>query len=114
MPAIQTENEISRAEDRQPFIRTTLLPARPNRLTVGVAGKDELIGLYQVDIFYPAGTGAMSAFIDADTLVTAFPRTWTYTSGTSTLRVTQSWVETRGQISNWYSLAVSLSWSAVA
>ena len=113
IPAIVGENVTAKATASVPFTRTTLLPARPNQLTMGVTGQDELTGLYQIDLYCPLGSGAYAATLAADLVVAAFPRTWSVTAGTDVLRVVQCWAEAARQVNNWYTLSVMLKWSVV-
>jgi hypothetical protein len=111
IPALVLENVINRPTSGTSFTRTTLLPARPNRLTVGVSGRDELFGMYQVDLYYPIGQGSTNALTAADLVVNAFPRTWSVAVNSDVLRVTQSWVEAGREVNGWYAVSVILQWS---
>ena len=97
----------------KPFTRTTLLPARPNQISAGVTGRDELIGLFQVDLYYPIGSGALEAASIADAVIAAFPRGWNTPAGGLTLRVTQSWREAGRVIDQLYTISVMLAWSCI-
>jgi hypothetical protein len=112
LPPTYGPNEVNKAA-RSPFTRTTLLPSRPNRLSVGVTGVDELIGLYQVDLYYPMGTGSADAIQWADQIVALFPRTWMVNIDGKQLRVTECWLEAGREVNNWYATSVMLSWSAI-
>jgi hypothetical protein len=113
LPPTTTENVTGKPVANAPFTRTTMIPARPNRLTVGVTGKDELIGLFQVDLYYPVGSGVTASLTAAESVVTAFPRTWQTTVSGDVLRVTSSWIEGGRTINSWYAVAVMLSYSSI-
>lgn len=113
LPTFNRENTITKPVAGTPFVRSTFLPARPNQLTVGAFGRDQLIGLHQVDIYYPIGSGATAAKSKADLVVAAFPRTWMTEVEGNQLRVTQSWVEAGREVNNWYVCSAVLSWSLI-
>jgi hypothetical protein len=113
LPAIFHENKISKPVAGTPFTRTTLLPARPNQITMGTTGRDELQGLYQIDFYYPVGSGAHAASAAAGLVVAAFPRTWNTTVSGDVLRVRQSWIEAGREVNGWYAMSVVLAWSCV-
>lgn len=113
IPAITTENNLTKVVAGKPFSRTTLIPARPNVLTVGTSGRDELIGIFQIDLFYPIASGSSAASAMADAVVAAFPRTYDVAAGSSRLRVTQSWREVGRVIEQMYVIPVTLAWSCI-
>ena len=56
------------------YLRPTILPALTLQAGLGVNGIDEYIGIYQIDIFAPAGKGRGEAEIKADAVADHFKR----------------------------------------
>ena len=56
------------------YLRPTILPASTIQAGLGTSGLDEYIGIYQIDIFAPAGKGRGEAEIKADAVADHFKR----------------------------------------
>ena len=56
------------------YLRPTILPALTLQAGLGVTGIDAYIGIYQIDIFAPAGKGRGEAEIKADAVADHFKR----------------------------------------
>ena len=56
------------------YLRPTILPALTIQAGLGTSGLDEYVGIYQIDIFAPAGKGRGEAEIKADAVADHFKR----------------------------------------
>ena len=69
------------------YLRPSLLPAPTIQAALGVNGIDEYIGIYQIDIFAPAGKGRGEAEIKADSVADHFKRGTDLSSNGKTIRL---------------------------
>lgn len=113
LPPIVQENKAISVTGTSEFVRTTLIPARPNQLTIGASGVDELIGLYQIDLYYPTASGHVVPSQKADLIVQAFPRNTTFNTASGLLRVKQCWVDGARSLDKWYVVSVTVSWAMI-
>lgn len=56
------------------YLRPTILPASTIQAGLGTSGLDKYVGIYQIDIFAPAGKGRGEAEIKADAVADHFKR----------------------------------------
>ena len=111
LPSFQAENKRTKAGSTSAFSRSTLLPARPDLLSIGVNSVAELRGLYQVDLYYPTGEGTANADAMADAIVAAFPRSVQLESGAVNVRVRMVWRQAAQVIDTFYSCPVVVEWT---
>lgn len=64
-----------------PWARLTIVHARPDIATQGPNGKDEIVGIFQVDLFYRLGSGPGAANAKADELSAVFGAGKTHSFG---------------------------------
>jgi len=69
------------------FLRPTNLPAETLQAGLGVSGIDEYIGIYQIDIFAPSGTGRGEAESKADAVADHFKRGTDLSNNGKTIRL---------------------------
>jgi hypothetical protein len=69
-----------------PYLKTYLLPARPEDITIG-AGYRRESGIFQVNINYPIQQGSGDALTRAELIKSAFPRGATFSSGGITVHI---------------------------
>ena len=69
------------------YLRPYILPAATIQAALGVSGIDEYIGIYQIDIFAPAGKGRGEAEIKADSVADHFKRGTDLSSNGKTIRL---------------------------
>lgn len=107
LPQHQAENTLldTRGKARTPFVRSTLIPSEAVPATVGVTGKNEYSGLYQVDLLYPMDAGKAAVNAMADLVVTAFAR-----QTLSTIEVRSAWCEVGRQEGQYYIVPVIVRW----
>jgi hypothetical protein len=86
----QWENTIYEPIDGTPYQKIDRLLGNPQNPTFSNPGVQNFlreIGIYQVVLFYPLGSGPAGADTKAEAIRTAFPQGKTFTSGTVTLIV---------------------------
>ena len=69
------------------FLRSTILPASTLQAALGTSGIDEYIGIYQIDVFAPAGTGRGDAETKADAVADHFKRGTDLSQNGKTIRL---------------------------
>ena len=69
------------------YLRPTVLPASTIQAALGTNGIDEYIGIYQIDIFAPAGKGRGEAEIKADSVADHFKRGTDLSKNGKTIRL---------------------------
>ena len=113
LPTVQHENTQNIGHAGTSFSRATLIPARPSVLTVGVDGRTELRGLYQIDLFVPMNSGAEAVNALADQVIEHFHRGLRITEGAVTVHVSLSWREAGMRVEQFYQVPVVVQWSSV-
>lgn len=112
LPQVLLENLVLNVSQNQPsFVRSTILPANSTVLTLGVNASRQMHGLYQVDVFFPSGTGSTAAQTLADTVVSYFPIGMRLTDGTFTVIVEISSVMAAYDLNKYYGVPVQVTWS---
>jgi len=113
LPTLQLENTQEQYKTGKSFVRATLITSRPTRATVGVTGRDRLVGLYQIDVFTTLNAGVTQKNALVDGLVAHFPRTLVLADGDVTLNMEMSWAETGGREQQFYSARVMIEWACI-
>lgn len=117
LPALQPENTLinRKGQARTPYCRATLLPASSFQRSVGVNGKDEFPGLFQVDLFYPLDAGKTAVNAMADLVVQAFRRNViALSTSPRQLVIHNAWVEAGISEEPYYNVPVVVRWSVIA
>jgi hypothetical protein len=113
LPPTQLENTQNLAVTGEAFTRATLIPARSSVLSIGVDGRTELRGLYQVDLFVPLNSGTADVNALADLVVQHFPKGARLTDGSTTVHCALSWREVGRRVEAFYQVPVLVQWSSV-
>lgn len=72
------------------FLRETLLPGRTTQAELGATGRDNTVGVYQVDVFAPVDKGKNAALVQADSIADHFSRGTTLTYNSISVRLTET------------------------
>jgi hypothetical protein len=107
---LQTENTI-RTSKTTNFVRSTLLPAQTQILTLGVGGIDRLNGLFQIDVFTKIGTGFTEGNNTADAIMNAFVKGANHTSNNVIVTIDNKWRISSRTLQNFYVVPVFIQWS---
>lgn len=120
LPLIVKENEgLSRTSNdttsvsKLPYLRTTMLPAETDTITVGLQGKDRFQGLYQVDSFAPEGDSHDGGNWITDEIIKAFPKKTLLTQDGITLRIVNHWRETALSSTQLHIVPIIIQWEAI-
>ena len=112
IPQLMLENEVLNATSNlASFARSTLLPAQSAAITVGTEAQRKMQGFYQVDVFYPSGSGSNAAHVMADAVVNAFPIGLVLTDGTVKVFIEMASVLPAYLDNKYYSVPVQVQWS---
>lgn len=74
VPAIARENESFTPPANAPYLRPTLGPGEPSQAELGESGQNRHVGIYQISVFYPAGTGTLAASALVAAIIAHFKR----------------------------------------
>lgn len=88
------------------YLRPTFLPADTSQAALGDEGKDITVGIYQVDVFNPAGSGRTSI---PDTIADHFKRGTNLAYNGITLRVQSVSIASATIDGSWQIVPVSIS-----
>jgi hypothetical protein len=97
-----------------PFLRTWLISNPTINSSLGPRGFSEYNGIFQVDCFYPIGSGWGSARTKADTICSLFKRGTTVTYNKIEVRIWRSYPEPALIDGDWYRLPISIHYSSWA
>lgn len=111
LPAFNNENSaIYRPTIGTPYCRATLLPAQPLVGELGVGGRTEFQGLYQVDLFYPINAGTTLAEAMVDAVLSVFPRGTVIMQAGINIQVKLAYRLVARSEPPWFIVPVSVSW----
>lgn len=96
----------------QLFLRPTLLPGSSEAATISTAGTDEYIGVYQVDVFAPAGDGKAFALQMADTIADQFKPVTELTYNGVTVRCMAVNITQAAREEGWHQMSVDVRYMA--
>ena len=108
LPTVQLENTRHEPKTGVAFVRPTLMPIEPGRLSNGY---DLVQGLYQIDVFYPASKGTATASAMADLVKAAFARGTVLTGSGVIVHVMKSWREVAQPFEQFYQMPIMVSWN---
>jgi len=117
LPTLQKENNRrqlgSGSSITTDWCRATLLPARTNLETVGPNGFNEINGLVQVDLFYPADSDYSTSFLMVDAILNKFVAGTLINSVIirNSYMLSAQTVKSQGVIPNYYQVSIIIEWS---
>jgi len=110
-PPVAWENFEYEPEIGTLYIRPTLIAGDVNQASLGDAGQDMNIGIYQIDVFSKAGQGKKEALEMADTIADQFKRGTDLTYNGRNVRIRS--VSRQAAINNadgWYQIILEISY----
>lgn len=93
-----------------PWFRETLLPGTPELVEIMQDGRARTPGVYQVDVFAPAGQGTHVPDQLAEHVANAFPRGAAFTEDGLTVRIRRSYARPARSAGDWYMTPVVIDW----
>lgn len=97
-----------------PYLRTWLNSYPTQNSSLGPQGFSEYNGIFQVDCYYPIGSGWGSARAKADTICSLFKRGTTVTYNKIEVRIWRSYPEAALTDGDWYRIPISIHYSSWA
>lgn len=114
LPAVAWENVPFTPVAGHPYLKPTLLPAEPFQAELGTSGQNIHMGIYQISIFCPTGTGIASLNTLRDALCDHFKRgTSLVYSGIET-RITKAFPGQMLQETDYIHQPITIQWRAYA
>lgn len=108
------ENDRGKATVGETWAQCTLLPAMTRRVELGLNGRSEYSGLFQVNFFLPAQTGSAAGNEYADKLAMAVKDSPTIDVGDFSVHLLTVSRQPPRQETDWYMIPVRLEWRAYA
>jgi hypothetical protein len=90
------------------YVRPTVLFGDTTQATLGTAGEDLNIGVYQIDVFAKSGNGVNTAIASADLIANRFKRGTTLTYNSRTVTVVSAQRRAGIQNDGWYQIPVEI------
>lgn len=109
LPPVAWENVDYEPESTTLYFRAVGLPSETIQACLGDEGKDEHLGIFQVDVFVPGGRGRTTW---PDDIADHFKRGTVLTQNTVNVRITTVSVEAGIKEENFYRVPVSISYQA--
>ncbi len=120
LPLIVTENDLQTKTQTNSagvletkYIRTQLLPATTQALTIGTSGKERYTGLFQVTIFTPYDNGIAETNYWIDEIINDFSKTETIVITGGLVRITQRSRLPATQNTNYHQCGVDLEYECI-
>lgn len=113
LPGLQTMNTLYVPKHSERYVRATLLPNPKVQLSIGINGRDEIKGIYQIDIFEPLNSGALGVLELADDISEHFPRGLSFALGSGVLHINRASVTAGTRYDKNYMVSVLVEFSTV-
>lgn len=114
LPTHFIENLPSGQRANTKWVRSTLLPARSEVITLGTSFQEQGLGLYQVDLFYPKDRGFSTASAMADAVIAAFVPGAIHAGTEHDVRIRESWRLAGNEFQTFYCVSVQVEWMVFA
>lgn len=112
LPALQEENTRYTANPKTAWCRATFLPAVAQSESLGVSGRKQIAGLFQVDLFFPTDVGTTAANAMTDAVVAAFSTTVNLSNSGVRVYLSNSQRRAATSYQNHYQIPVTVTWQA--
>ena len=96
--------------DGSAWARLSILPAQPDPVEIGAVLTDEVNGIAQFDLFYPADQGQAKALDKAQEIKDAYPRAANLIYGGAAVRVSSSGISQGAENEPYYHVFVTIEW----
>lgn len=93
-----------------PWARLTVLPAQPIPREIGAVLSDEINGIAQIDLFYPADKGRGDALAKADEVLAVYRRAAQLTYGDASVRIRTAGLSQGSDNNPWYHVYITIEW----
>lgn len=105
------ENEnFKTPENSTPWARLTILPAQPIPREIGAVLSDEINGIAQIDLFYPADKGRGDALTKADEVLAVYRRAAQLIYGDASVRIRTAGLGQGSDNNPWYHVYITIEW----
>lgn len=104
------ENEKFDPPSLSPWAKLTVIPSQPSPIEIGAVLTDEIIGIAQIDLFYPSDKGRGAALKKADEIIAIYQRNKTFTYNNAQVRVSSSGLSRQSENNPWYHCIITVAW----
>lgn len=94
----------------EPWARLTVIPAQPIPREIGACLSDEINGIAQIDLFYPANDGRGDALSKADEILDVYRRAAQLAYGDASVRVRTAGLSQASGNNPWYHVYITIEW----
>ena len=108
LPPVAWENTVYKPVVGTLYLRPTNLQGSTVQSSLGTSGTDETTGVYQVDIFAPAGKGKNAAIVMADNIANQFKRGTRLSYNSRIVTVTSAQRGGTNIADGWFQLSVEI------
>lgn len=109
-PPVAWENRAYEPITGTLYLRPSHLPSDTTAATIGTNGTDENTGIYQVDVFSPAGEGKNEAYVMADLVADHLKRDTELTYNSRTVRIKNVSISPALNDGGWYQIPVNIEY----
>lgn len=115
LPGVAWPNKRFKPVEGDPYCKVTMMYGEPHQAELGSDGMNYLLGVLQVDCFWPAdGQGDGDADALAQKVVALFKRGTVFTSNGQAVTCDRAWPGPAFDEGDWYHVPVSVAWHAYA
>ncbi len=112
LPPVAWENKTYEPILGTLYLRATNIQGDTTQGSLGTNGEDLTIGVYQVDVFAPAGEGKNEALVMADNIANHFKRGTDLTYNSRVVTVTSAQRGPTNQADGWFQIPVEIIYRA--
>lgn len=96
--------------DDSPWLQVFTIPNQPVPREIGAVLSDEISGIYQININYPADTGRGASLAKADEILAVYRRNASLAYGDAQVRIESAGISRQAENSPWYTTYLTIVW----
>lgn len=106
------DNQNFEPPNQEPWGRLTIIPSQPVPVEIGAVLTDEVNGIAQIDIFYPADSGGGESLQKADQILSIYRRAANLTYNDKSVRIRSAGISQGADNNPWYHTYITIEWVA--
>ena len=114
LPSVAWENVPFTPTSGTTYLQPALLPGEPLQSELGATGQNRHMGIYQISIFAPTGTGILALNTLRDGLCDHFKRGTVLTYGAISLTIQKAFPGPTMQETDWVHVPISIRYELLA
>ena len=97
-----------------PYLAPNLITGQPVQAELGTTGRNRHVGIYQISIFVPAGTGVLTINTLRDGIIDHFKRGTVLVYGSTSLTIQKAYAGPMIQETDWVHLPITVQYQLLA